>query len=155
MITAAKGAGTNKTAWIGLHATCGWLNWSPARQNCHHFADDVFWCIFVNENVYIVIKISLSLFLSLQSTITQFGLNNNVALNRRQAIIWTNADPIRWRIYAAIGGWGWGLMVYHHGRFWKETWQYFVDKWIYEHALRGNVCPQAPQVYYHNIWRLA
>ena len=24
--------------------------------------------------------------------------------NRRQAIIWTNADPIRWRIYAALRG---------------------------------------------------
>ena len=23
---------------------------------------------------------------------------------RRQAIIWTNADPIPWRIYAALGG---------------------------------------------------
>ena len=22
----------------------------------------------------------------------------------RQAIIWTNADPIHWRIYAALGG---------------------------------------------------
>ena len=25
---------------------------------------------------------------------------------RRQAIIWTNADPIRWRIYATLGGGG-------------------------------------------------
>ena len=24
--------------------------------------------------------------------------------NMRQAIIWTNADPIYWRIYAALGG---------------------------------------------------
>ena len=24
--------------------------------------------------------------------------------NRRQAIIWTNADPIHWQIYAALGG---------------------------------------------------
>ena len=24
--------------------------------------------------------------------------------NRQQAIIWTNADPIHWRIYAALGG---------------------------------------------------
>ena len=23
--------------------------------------------------------------------------------NRRQAIVWTNADPIHWRIYAALG----------------------------------------------------
>ena len=24
--------------------------------------------------------------------------------NRRQAIIWTNADPVHWRLYAALGG---------------------------------------------------
>ena len=32
--------------------------------------------------------------------------DNNPALvpNRRQAIIWTNADPIHLRIYAALGG---------------------------------------------------
>ena len=27
-----------------------------------------------------------------------------MALNRWQAIIWTNADPIYWHIYAALGG---------------------------------------------------
>ena len=31
-------------------------------------------------------------------------LDNGLAPNRRQAIIWTNADPIHWRIYAALGG---------------------------------------------------
>ena len=33
-----------------------------------------------------------------------FGLNNGLPPNRRQAISWTNADPILWRIYAALGG---------------------------------------------------
>ena len=33
-----------------------------------------------------------------------FGLGNGLAPNRRQAIIWANADPIHWRIYAALGG---------------------------------------------------
>ena len=32
------------------------------------------------------------------------GLENGLVPNRRQAIIWTNADPIQWRIYAAMGG---------------------------------------------------
>ena len=31
------------------------------------------------------------------------GLDNGLTPNRRQAIIWTNADPIQWRIYAAQG----------------------------------------------------
>ena len=32
------------------------------------------------------------------------GLYNGLASNRRQAVIWTNADLIRWRIYAALRG---------------------------------------------------
>ena len=32
------------------------------------------------------------------------GSGNGLAPNRRQAIIWTNADPIHWPIYAALGG---------------------------------------------------
>ena len=32
------------------------------------------------------------------------GLDNSSAPNRRQAIIWTNADPIHYRIYATLGG---------------------------------------------------
>ena len=35
-----------------------------------------------------------------------FDLDNGLAPNRRQAIIWTNTDPIHWRIYVAlVGGW--------------------------------------------------
>ena len=32
------------------------------------------------------------------------GLDNGLAPNYRQAIIWTKADPIHWRIYTALGG---------------------------------------------------
>ena len=32
------------------------------------------------------------------------GLYNGLSPNRRQAIIWTNANPIHWRIYAALTG---------------------------------------------------
>ena len=31
------------------------------RQNGHHFADDIFKCIFLNENIWILIKISLKI----------------------------------------------------------------------------------------------
>ena len=34
----------------------------------------------------------------------EFRLDNGFAPNKRQAIIWTNADSIHWRIYAALGG---------------------------------------------------
>ena len=35
---------------------------------------------------------------------SQVGSGNGFALNRRQAITWTNADPLQWHIYAALGG---------------------------------------------------
>ena len=34
------------------------------------------------------------------------GSGNCLAPKRRQAIIWTNAEPIHWRIYVAQGGGG-------------------------------------------------
>ena len=36
-----------------------WLNTLRLRQNGRHFADDMFKCIFLNENVWIPIEISL------------------------------------------------------------------------------------------------
>ena len=33
----------------------------------------------------------------------RIGLDDGLVLNRRQAIIWTKADPIHWRIYATLG----------------------------------------------------
>ena len=41
-----------------------------------------------------------SLFLRVYSSI---GSDNGLVPNRRQAIIWINADQIHWRIYAALG----------------------------------------------------
>ena len=32
------------------------------------------------------------------------GTDNGLMPNRQQAIIWTNADPIHWRIYATLEG---------------------------------------------------
>ena len=36
-----------------------WLNSSPTGQSGRHFIDDIFRCIFANENFCILIKISL------------------------------------------------------------------------------------------------
>ena len=35
---------------------------------------------------------------------SSISLDNGLAPNTWQAIIWTNADPINWRIYATLGG---------------------------------------------------
>ena len=56
----------------------------------------------MNEKFRIFIKISLK-FVSKCPT-DKIGLDNGLAPNRRQAIIWTNADIIHWRIYTALGG---------------------------------------------------
>ena len=76
-----------------------YINSSPPRQNGRHFADDIFICIFVNEKILILIKISLK-FVP--------WIDNNPALFYitawRRAIIWSNADPVHWRTYAALRG---------------------------------------------------
>ena len=52
-------------------------------------ADDIFKCIFLNENDKIP---------------TSIGSGNGLAPNKRQAITWTNDYRVHWRIYAALGG---------------------------------------------------
>ena len=81
------------------------FNSSPPGQNGRHFADDLFRCIFVNVKVCILIEISLKFVpKDLINNNLAFGLDNGLVPNRRQAIIWTNADPVYWRIYAALWG---------------------------------------------------
>ena len=45
---------------IHIHPYPFLINTLRSRQNGHHFADDIFKCIFLNENVWIMIKISLT-----------------------------------------------------------------------------------------------
>ena len=50
------------------------------------------------------LKFHWNVLLRVQLTATHPGSDNGLAPNRRQAIIWTNADLINWRIYAALVG---------------------------------------------------
>ena len=57
----------------------------------------------MNEKFWILIKISLK-FVP-RGPIDKYhkiGLDNGLAPNRRQVIIWNNADPIHWRICVAL-----------------------------------------------------
>ena len=54
------------------------------RQHGHHFPDDIFRCIFLNENIWIAINISLGFVPK-----GPIGSDNGLAPVRRQAIIWT------------------------------------------------------------------
>ena len=49
------------------------LNTLRPRQNCRHFADDIFKCIFLNENVLISLKVQLKF-------VPNVRINNNPAL---------------------------------------------------------------------------
>ena len=61
---------------IPLPDGCEWVikfNTFRTRQNGRHFADDMFKCIFLNENVWIPIEISLKF-------VPKGSINNNPAL---------------------------------------------------------------------------
>ena len=73
------------------------------EQNGRHLADDNCRCIYVNENYVFRLRLNWILFLKVQLTIAHIVLDNGLAPSRRQAIIWTNAHQIHWRIYAALG----------------------------------------------------
>ena len=49
--------GETKMCGLGIIA---WVNTLGSRQNGRHFPDDMFKCIFLNENVWITIKVSLT-----------------------------------------------------------------------------------------------
>ena len=44
---------------LNLHITLCWLNTLRQRQNGHQIPDDIFKCIFLNENIWISLNISL------------------------------------------------------------------------------------------------
>ena len=81
-----------------------WTSWfshfSHTAENGRHFADYIFRCIFGNEMFCISFRISLKF-------VPMCPIDNNTTLVLIMAwrrICWINADPIHWRIYAALGG---------------------------------------------------
>ena len=69
-------------------------------------ADDIFKCIFLNDNDIIPIQISLK-FVSMNwfDKKTSIGSGNGLVPKRRQAITWSNIDQVYCRVYAAaLGG---------------------------------------------------
>ena len=99
-----QGGSKNGTPWNIA------INSSSLGQNGRHFTDDVFRHIFVNEKFCILINlIRISL-----KFVFKGPIDNNPSLVqimywcRIGAIIWTNADPIHWRIYSVL----WGRWVY-------------------------------------------
>ena len=87
--------------WTGSSSL---INTLWPRQNGRHFPDDIFKWNFLNEHAWILIKITLKF--------VPGGPINNIPVLFQvmawwqigQAIMWTNADPIHWHIYVALGG---------------------------------------------------
>ena len=79
------------------------INLSPPGQNGRHFENNIFKYIFTSEISSIMIRISLKFFYGQIVYKSNIASADGLAPNRRRAIIWTNADPVHWRIYAALG----------------------------------------------------
>ena len=76
---------------LNLNLNLNHVNTLRPRQNERLFADDILKCIFLNENVWIPIEISLRFVPKGPNwQYSSFGLDNGLAPSRRQAIIWTN-----------------------------------------------------------------
>ena len=57
-----------------------------AETNCSHFADNIFTCIFLNENVWVLLKISLKF-------VPKVQINNISALVQIMAWRWPSTKP--------------------------------------------------------------
>ena len=68
------------------------LNTLRPRQNGRPFADEIFECIFLNENTSISINISVKFVPEdrINNIQASVGSDDGLAPTRRQAIIWTN-----------------------------------------------------------------
>ena len=90
------------------------LNTFRPSQNGRHFPDDVFKCIFLCENVWISIEISLQ-------CAPKVRINT---INTRQAIIWTNACKFTnayLRHSASM------ISLYGLWEMWQQLYYYFLN----------------------------
>ena len=76
-----------------------------------HFAEEIIICTFVNEKLRIWLYFHWSFFLSIE-------LDNGLAPNTRQAIIWTNAGPIHRHIFMRH----WGRWVNDFSLWLRSLW---------------------------------
>ena len=83
------------------------VNTSRPRQNGCHFADGIFKCIFLNEDVTCKFRLKFHCTeVCSQGFIWQYasiGSDNGLPPGRRQAIIWTNDGLVYLCIYASLG----------------------------------------------------
>ena len=90
-----------KCVWKLLPHSSGWTHWGPDK--IASILQTTFSNAFSLMKIYkSLLVFHWSLFLRVQLRLFQPWFRK--WLGASQAIIWTNADPIHWRIYAALGG---------------------------------------------------
>ena len=117
--------------WMPSHMmenTPGTLLLSRPRQNGRLFADDIFKCIFLNENVWILIKISLKF--------VSKGLINNIqALVQIMAWRWLGDKPLSeaTRTTRTPAFWGYPPTPHDYPYYWPvqfESQVHTIDQFI-------------------------
>ena len=92
------GCGLVPASYTSVPQDC--FNTLRPRQNGRHFPDDIFKCIFLNENMWISIKIPLKI-------VPKGPINNIRAMVQKMAWHWSGdkplSEPMIVTIYASLG----------------------------------------------------
>ena len=75
-----------------------WTKWLPFRRRYFQMHFREWKVLFFYQNFTEVCSLGSNW------DLVSVGSGNGLAPKRRLVIIWTNADPVHWRIYAALGG---------------------------------------------------
>ena len=79
------------------------INTLRPRQNGRHFPDDIFKCIFVNENIWISINITLKFVPKFQLTLFQYWFRQWLGADQATSHCLNQWKLIYWHIYAPLG----------------------------------------------------
>ena len=76
--------------WFHIEHRSETFNILRATQSLRQFNDDIFTCIFLNENIYFDYEFPEVCYQGSNLQYSTIGSNNGLAPSRREAIIWTN-----------------------------------------------------------------
>ena len=79
------------------------LNTLRQRQHCRHFAKDIFKCIFFNEDVWILLKISVKSVPNVRINNIPALVKKRLAADQATSLYLNQWWLVYWRIYASLG----------------------------------------------------
>ena len=112
-----------------------WTKWPPFRKRYFHMHFREWKILYFDYNFTDVCPQGSNW----QSS--SIGLDNGLAPNRRQPIIWTNADPINWRIYATLWDELTQMFIVSVCKSLSTVWapKSFIHQETYEHKITQNL----------------